>query len=686
MLRIKMVKISIIMPIFNDEKLLKKSIGSVINQSLEDIELICVNDGSTDNSLSILNKYSKKYDFIRVYTQKNQGSGIARNKGIKIAKGEYIAFLDADDFFIDKDSLEKLYDIASSNNANLVSGNMKLVNSNNEFLPFKDLDYYEENRIILPENYGIPWGFYKNIYKREFLTSNDIYFPDLIRGQDPVFLAEVLSKLDCIYTVNTDFYAYYYIDGANKCNSSKKIQDHIKQFKYVFNYFKNPKFNRVKADFEYKLFVFIGMMGVENAECVLSSIRKIFVDNPNFIKRFEDYYYLKYSNDKELMKTLNINTKKPRISVVVPVYNAEPFLNEAMNSLINQNFKDFEVICVNDGSPDDSLSILEDYASKDNRIKIINQKNAGCGAARNKALDYCNGEYIYFFDPDDYIASNAFYKLYENAIINDSDLVIFKIARFHEKNKIDYKNAGFDFEKVFKDVDFKHFTFTCHDVKPYVLNKAFAPWTKLYKKELLDSYDDFRFDLGVAFDDVPFHVKSMLRAKKISYIPDFFYFYRFNPNSINNTSSNRMDIYKIINIVEDFLKDNNYLDEFKYEFDFFKVSQILIYIMSTNSEEYFNKAKDEFSNMDLSDNDLIYPRYIDLVNIVLDSNSFSEFKLSYYKFEIKSLSVEKEILEKRLVNLKEKNDYLNNEKNLILKSKSWKITKPLRKVKHIFKK
>ena len=178
----------------------------------------------------------------------------------------------------------------------------------------------------------------------------------------------------------------------------------------------------------------------------------------------------------------------------------------------------------------------------------------------------------------------------------------------------------------------------------------------------------------------------MLRAKKISYIPDFFYFYRFNPNSVNNTSSNRMDIYKIINIVEDFLKDNNYLDEFKYEFDFFKVSQILIYIMSTNSEEYFNKAKDEFSNMDLSDNDLIYPRYIDLVNIVLDSNSFSEFKLSYYKFEIKSLSVEKEILEKRLVNLKEKNDYLNNEKNLILKSKSWKITKPLRKVKHIFKK
>ena len=426
-----MVKISIIMPIFNDEKLLKKSIGSVINQSLEDIELICVNDGSTDNSLSILNKYSKKYDFIRVYTQKNQGSGIARNKGIKIAKGEYIAFLDADDFFIDKDSLEKLYDIASSNNANLVSGNMKLVNSNNEFLPFKDLDYYEENRIILPENYGIPWGFYKNIYKREFLTSNDIYFPDLIRGQDPVFLAEVLSKLDCIYTVNTDFYAYYYIDGVNKCNSSKKIHDHIKQFKYVFNYFKNPKFNRVKADFEYKLFVFIGMMGVENAECVLSSIRKIFVDNPNFIKRFEDYYYLKYSNDKELMKNLNINTKKPRISVVVPVYNAEPFLNEAMNSLINQNFKDFEVICVNDGSPDDSLSILEDYASKDNRIKIINQKNAGCGAARNKALDYCNGEYIYFFDPDDYIASNAFYKLYENAIINDSDLVIFKIASFH---------------------------------------------------------------------------------------------------------------------------------------------------------------------------------------------------------------------------------------------------------------
>ena len=123
------------MPVYNDEEFLDKSIGTVLKQSLDDIELICVNDGSTDKSLEVLNKYCEEYDFIKVLSQKNQGSGKARNYGLRESSGNYIAFLDADDIYIDGKALEMLYETAAKNDANMVSGNIKLVNAKGEFSP-----------------------------------------------------------------------------------------------------------------------------------------------------------------------------------------------------------------------------------------------------------------------------------------------------------------------------------------------------------------------------------------------------------------------------------------------------------------------------------------------------------------------------------------------------------------------
>ena len=164
------------MPVYNDANRLNKSITSIINQSLDNIELICVNDGSQDNSLEILNDFADKYDFIKVLSQENQGSGKARNYGMSEATGDYIGFLDADDIFVDNNALDQLYDVAIKNNADMVSGNIKLINDKDEFSPFVHLDYYTEFSKINPEEYGIPWSFYKNIFKREFLVKENITF------------------------------------------------------------------------------------------------------------------------------------------------------------------------------------------------------------------------------------------------------------------------------------------------------------------------------------------------------------------------------------------------------------------------------------------------------------------------------------------------------------------------------
>lgn len=623
-----LTKLSVIMPVYNAGDSLEKSVSSIDKQTMDDVELICIDDGSTDNSLEELNRLADKYDFVKVFSQENQGSGKARNKGINEAKGEYIGFLDADDFIIDEDALKRVYDVAKANDADMAAGNIMLVDDNGNFSPFSDLDYYKKDGVIRPEKYGIPWAFYKIIYKRDFLSRNNIAFPDLIRGQDPVFLANALSKADKIYTVSTDLYAYHYVDGANQCNTSKKRQDHIRHFREVFDYLKDPKFKKSRKQYMAKIFVFIDMIGIDGAVDILDTVREVFADDEELVRKCERHYLKKFPTNYMILSDLDL-VEKPKISVVVPVYNAEPFLEDALNSVLNQTFRDFEVLCVNDGSSDYTFRLLNEFASRDSRIKIINKPNGGCGSARNMGLEYARGDYIYFFDPDDYILPDAFERLYENAANNDSDMVMFKIARFRDGEPVDYSVPGFDFDNVFRDADFKSFTFDYRDIKKYVLNSSFAPWSKLYKKEFLDRFDDFRFDLGVAFDDVPFHVKSLVRASRISFVPEFFYHYRLsNPNSVNNTKSNQIDIFRICDLVEEFLVEEEVFDEFREEFIKFKIAQISNYAVSCNYEPYYMKAMEEFSKMDISN--LKMPEYLrERYEMLLESDSYNDYRREY---------------------------------------------------------
>lgn len=674
------------MPVYNDESVIEQALLSVVNQTLSDMELICINDGSTDNTLDILNDYSDKYDFIKVYTQENQGSGKARNYGMDLAKGEYIGYLDADDYFIDNDALEKLYNTAVSNDANMVTGNiLHDVDNPGEFVPFKHLEYFKEDKVILPGDYGMPWSFYKSIFKTTFLRDNKIYFPDLLRGQDPVFLAEILAKVDKIYAVATDVYAYVFYDAINRCNTYRKLYDQLLHYKIVLDYLKEPRFIKANDDFKRAFRWFVNQLNEEDSITALKIINEIFEGNTEILHSIHYQVYNKYNDNPEIEKLCEYHYQ-PKISVIIPVYNAEPYLEEAMDSLLNQTLTDFELICVNDGSKDNSLKMLQDYAKEDSRFKIIDQPNAGCGASRNRALKEACGEYIYFFDPDDYISEDAFEKLYNNAVNNKSDLVIFKIARFKEGYDIDYSISGFNLENVFKNKNFDKFTFNYKDVKRYVLNKSFAPWTKLYKKEFLDKYYDIRFPINLAYDDAPFHIQSMLRAKRISFIPEFFYFYRFNPNSIINTASNGMDIFTIVDIVEDFLIKNNFYDEFIEEFKFFKIAQILNYLISTGSEEYFQLAKSKFSDIDLDDNNILLKTTLSRYNLVLKSNSLKEYIDNEHSLKIEELS-------NNVKSFKRKNDKLTKENKKLEKelekskkmydsiasSRSWKITERFRK-------
>lgn len=232
-----MVKVSVIIPIYNAQEYLQKSIESVINQSLKDIEIICVDDGSTDNSLEILNKLSKEHSTLKIFHQENNGSGMARNYGMDVAKGEYIAFLDSDDMYIDNIALEVLYNMATKHDANMVCGNLKRMSEDEELqenfnYKSNNYSYFNEDYAMLPEEYGVPWAFYKNIFKKSFLDENNIKFNNFKRGQDPIFLAEVLTKIDLIIGANINFYAYR-VDDENVCS---KIDTNIKKFHHILHF------------------------------------------------------------------------------------------------------------------------------------------------------------------------------------------------------------------------------------------------------------------------------------------------------------------------------------------------------------------------------------------------------------------------------------------------------------------
>ena len=372
----------------------------------------------------------------------------------------------------------------------------------------------------------------------------------------------------------------------------------------------------------------------------------------------------------------------PKISVLIPVYNAKEYLNESISSILNQTFEDIELICVNDGSKDNSLDILNDFASKDSRVRVIDKENGGCGSARNRALEEACGEFVYFFDPDDLVEENAFELAYESAVKNASDMVIFK-ANIFDENGISNREVFFYYDRTLKESQFDNLSF--EDIKQYVLNGGYAPWSKLYRKEFLDSYDDFRFDLGLAFDDVPFHVKSMVRAKKISYVNEFLYHYRVdNVNSVNSTASNGFDIFRIVDIVENILRQENVFNQLTREFYSFKLYHILNYIISTGSDEYYQMARERFLETDkkyIEDIPDLSRKY----DLVVRYEDYEEFKPPYELLlsvneknsQIRKLKNEIKSLKKNNKKLKKENDKLKKDNRKLSDSKINRLLKKL---------
>lgn len=291
----------------------------------------------------------------------------------------------------------------------------------------------------------------------------------------------------------------------------------------------------------------------------------------------------------------------PKISVIIPVYNTASWLEECLNSVVNQTLSDLEIICVDDASTDKSGSILKQYAHKDKRIQIITLKeNLGLSHARNIGLDQARGEYIYFLDSDDYIVSDALEILYNVSKKNDTDIVYFDANPVYETAELKLKNIYIsrrkgDYESITVGIDL------------FLSFIKFNEWVvEIPRQFYLTSFirqNHFRFREGVLREDVWFSNECIFTAKKVKYIPNLLFNRRFRENSImTGKKDTRHFLGEYIAVY--------YTNRFAHQNGLYEAMRSYIAKLNNRTIALFDICKTEIRPEELNDPELINSFYL----------------------------------------------------------------------------
>ena len=550
--------LSVIIPVYNVENYLNECLDSVTSQTLEDMEIICIDDGSTDNSPHILKEYSKKDKRIKIITKENGGQATARNLGIKEAQGEYIAFVDSDDF-IEPTMFEKLYTKAKDNNLDIAMCKIATFDNQTEeikdnvwyymlgvFRDFdKDIFNHKDTREFTCHIAVTP---YNKIYKTTLLKENNILFPEGLIFEDEKFFYDTYLRAKRVSIVD-EFLYYYRInrkgstvdtikdnDFSDIVPISKLIRETFKEtnnyedYKILlsnrFIHLQLARFTQTSQKYKKNFFNLLK----SDLEEVLAD-RTIYDNLESDVKLRVD----KIINSESLNEFEKLDEDKV-FSVVMACYNAENHLDETINSLLGQSFSfgsNIQLILVNDGSTDKTAEICLKYQNQyPENIIYLHQENQGQGAARNLGLKYVKGKYINFLDSDDKFSGNTFYSVYE----------------FFEKHydEIDFVSVPiFFFDKA---VGQHPLNYKFEEDKIIDLNKNWdypqlSSSSAFFKKELFDNYS-FKTDFVNSEDSLMIN-KMLIDNPIYGVVKDAIYWYRKRTNDAStiDSSTSKKDFY-----------------------------------------------------------------------------------------------------------------------------------------------
>ena len=538
--------ISVIIPVYNVQEYLPRCLESVLGQTLQDLEVICVEDGSSDASPAILREAAARDSRLRIISQdRNGGVSASRNKGLDAARGEYVFFLDADDW-IDADHLEAMYSKAVETGRDVIVNERWLKE-------FPDRSEHPSEKSILQGESGVfPVEYvqsrvyqtvWSRLYRRSFLEKEKIRFPEELRyGEDYYFsgLAEVLQEDSYVFAGPP----YHYRQRAGSLNHIKH-PDAILACILLFHAWKSRGVDveRLKLFYAWELEI--------ESERKFNTVHDFFHEVRTLVRaRPQDYVLfdwfcldtiLSCRTYEDFLKRFHPNlvvsfakaqrVRRPYVTVIVPVYNTLPYLPRCMDSVCSQTFSDLEILCIDDGSTDGSGEYLDRMAAKDSRIRVIHfEKNQGVPAARNRAIDEARGEWLFFMDSDDWIDPDYIKALVHHGQKTGLDIVSNAnfIYEFDDPSK--NKPSADDFIVQGKD--------TYYD--PRVIQRGLLPvvWLRLYRRSfLLGSGVRFPSLRGGVEDNYFVGLTEVLQEKGYIFHGPVYHYYQ-RPGSLVRTSGN----------------------------------------------------------------------------------------------------------------------------------------------------
>jgi len=583
-----MLKVSIVMPVYNSERYLRECLDSVLEQTLKEIEVICIDDASEDSSLGILEEYKKRDSRVRVLAQEStQFAGVARNLGIGEAQGRYMVFWDADDLF-EPDALEKMYSQCEEDEADIcVCGGrvydmaaQRLVSAGHYLdlgclppeVPFSPQKYPENAfRFTNPA----PWN---KMFRTEYIAREGIRFQDLPRSNDVYFvfmaiaLAQRVTVVDrplvnyrrgtavSLQETNADSPFCFYealVSLRQGLTEHKLFKKFEKGFASVALDMCIYNLNTQKSKNAWLQVALRLKDGIFKDLGVLRYPKKFFPNRANY----EQMVFLLEKTPKDLagyepdLRKDERHATEPkafdpsaaegsvRVSVIIPIYNVERYIEECLRSVMRQSLQDIEIICIDDGSTDGSEAIVEQLQQEDGRIQLLSQANAGQSIARNKGLRVAQGEYVAFLDSDDLFAWCALEHLYCEAKSDNLDVLFFGGEAFYDPVELFRAYPQFltnyrykrSYESVSNGPELFLRLRENGDFRPGVV-------LQLFRRAFLEE-NQITFYPGIIHEDNLFTFRCFMSARRASVLSEPLYLRRLRPNSTMTSKADWKNVY-----------------------------------------------------------------------------------------------------------------------------------------------
>ena len=515
--------ISIIVPIYNTEKYLGQCLDSIINQSYTNFEVLLINDGSTDSSGTICQEYVERDSRFRYIEKDNGGVASARNLGLERSEGTYITFIDSDDW-VEFNYLEVLYTALKENDTDVAISTYKRFaqdgvfylrsysKENDEFLNIgkRNRNSFLE---ILPKLGELDHSFYSissKLIKREII-GNLLFDEQVSYAEDLNFFFHLYLGVESVVYVRDYTYIYRTHDASTSQNFNElKALHELEIFKRMFQQIEKmgiptfQYFRRLKNLVASRIAGFPTSKAIREYESFVSEVREM------------------------------VTYQQPLISLIVPIYNVENYLWSCLDSIAKQTYSNIEVLLVNDGSPDGSGVICQEFVARDSRFRYIEKENGGLSDARNVGIARAQGEFLSFVDSDDWIEPTYVEDLYRAALFNDAEVVVSNYKKFDVKDNCywihvfdDYYETHYSGEELIQQLpalERKDFSFT-------------TSWGILFAHRLFDAIS---FPKGKTIEDTRTNYRLFAESRRLTYIHKALYNYRVGVDSISSRITEKL--------------------------------------------------------------------------------------------------------------------------------------------------